>query len=229
MLQLRPAEERGEANYGWLQSSHSFSFANYYDPKHMGHGHLLVINDDIVAPGAGFGAHPHRNMEILSYIMSGSIVHKDSQGNQFEVPAGEFQLMSAGSGIMHSEFNASKTAPLKFFQIWVKPNVGNTQPGYQQRNFPDDVKNQLVFSPDGENGSLKILQQAWLSRVKLDEGESSTLPLERTDYAYVHVVKGQIAVNDLEKVKAGDGIKISAETSLSFKAFDDVELLLFEV
>ncbi|UAA39850.1 pirin family protein [Paraneptunicella aestuarii] len=229
MLQLRAANERGKADFGWLQSAHSFSFGRYYDPEHMGHGQLLVINDDTVAPGAGFGTHPHQNMEILSYVTKGQIAHKDSQGNEFIVPEGEFQLMSAGSGISHSEYNASKQEELKFLQIWVKPNVQNTQPGYQQKHFAQNQAEQLIFSPDGAEGSLQIKQQAWLHRVNLNAGEDWQFTLERTLNAYIHVTKGSLVLNDKLNMQAGDGVKISDESALSVQPEQAVEFLLFEV
>lgn len=229
MLQLRAANERGKADFGWLQSAHSFSFGRYYDPEHMGHGQLLVINDDTVAPGAGFATHPHQNMEILSYVTKGQIAHKDSQGNEFIVPAGEFQLMSAGSGISHSEYNASKQDELKFLQIWVKPNVQNTQPGYQQKHFDQNKAEQLIFSPDGAEGSLQIKQQAWLHRVNLKAGEGWKYSLVRTSNAYIHLTQGSLVLNDELNMQAGDGVKISDEDALSVQAEQDVEFLLFEV
>lgn len=229
MLQVRKADERGTADWGWLQSAHTFSFGRYYDPEQLGHGHLLVINDDIVAPDAGFATHPHQNMEILSYVTQGVIAHKDSQGNEFTVPAGEFQLMSAGSGITHSEYNASANEPLHFLQIWIKPNVTNTQPGYQQKVFAGDEPVQLVLSPDGEAGSLQIKQQAWLTRVRLSANETQPFNLARTEKSFVHVVAGEVLINS-ERLTAGDGLRIDKETALLFQAQQsDVEMLLFEV
>ena len=229
MISKRPAEKRGKANFGWLQSNHTFSFGSYYDPRETGHGNLLVINDDFVEPGQGFGTHPHRNMEILSYVIDGTIAHKDSEGNEYHVPAGDFQLMSAGSGITHSEFNPSSDEALNFLQIWIQPNVTGTEPDYQQKAFEQQEKVQLILSPDGANGSLTIKQNAWLSRVRLSEGEEVTQQLERTATAYIHVVKGRVAVNGEWALSAGDGLKIKSEQQIvALGHSDDVEFLLFE-
>ena len=229
MMTYRPAQERGRANFGWLQSYHSFSFGSYYDPKHTGHGKLLVINDDFVEPGQGFGTHPHRNMEILSYVTQGTIAHKDSEGNEYHVPAGDFQLMSAGTGITHSEFNPSNAEPLKFLQIWITPEVTGTQPGYQQKAFKQSGNTQLILSPDGTDGSLVIKQQAWLTRVRLSHEESLDLVLERTANSYVHLVEGEVTING-QTMNAGDGLKLRDETQLRVLSnSDDAEFLLFEV
>lgn len=229
MISTRPANERGQANFGWLQSFHSFSFGSYYDPKETGHGNLLVINDDHVEPGQGFGTHPHRNMEILSYVIDGTIAHKDSEGNEYHVPAGDFQLMSAGSGITHSEFNPSGSESLNFLQIWIQPNVTGTKPGYQQKAFEQEDKAQLILSPDGKDGSLVIKQNAWLTRVRLGEGEEVQQLLGRTDTAYIHVVKGKVAINGEWALSAGDGLKLTAEEQvLAMANSDDAEFLLFE-
>lgn len=245
MISLRAAEKRGMANFGWLQSRHSFSFGSYYDPNETGHGNLLVINDDVVEPGQGFGTHPHRNMEILSYVLEGTIAHKDSQGNEHRVSAGEFQLMSAGSGITHSEFNPSKVAPLSFLQIWIRPNVTGTQPGYQQKVFKKGETTQLICSPDGEDGSLVIKQNAWLTRGLLTLGEHYHQDIKRTKSAYIHVVSGNVTINSEWSLKAGDGLKLSDEAKIKLTGDGDkgngdksngdksngenVEFLLFEV
>lgn len=230
MINMRPSEQRGNANFGWLQSKHSFSFGSYYDPAHRGHGHLLVINDDVVAPGQGFGTHPHRNMEILSYVLSGTIAHRDSEGNEYQVPAGEFQLMSAGTGITHSEFNASDQDELRFLQIWITPNVVGTKPGYQQKLFASDLQQQLILSPDGEQGSLTVKQDAWLTRVKLQANESLNMDLSRTSKAYLQVVSGTVTVNETQSAQAGDGVKLFDETHIGLASTNaPVEALLFEV
>lgn len=229
MIKIRAAEQRGKADFGWLKSQHSFSFGSYYDPNEMGHGELLVINDDYVEPSKGFATHPHKNMEILSYVLEGTIAHKDSQGNEYQVPAGDFQLMSAGRGITHSEFNPSNEEPLKFLQIWVKPNVVNTEPGYQQKAFTEDSLAQLIFSPDGAEGSLQIKQDAWLRRVRLDEGQSTEFVLGRTQHTYLHVVSGNALLNEELAVKTGDGVRLSQENLLSLQATEEFEALLFEV
>ena len=230
MIEMRLSEQRGEANFGWLQSKHSFSFGSYYDPAHRGHGALLVINDDVVASGQGFGTHPHRNMEILSYVLEGTIAHRDSEGNEYQVPAGEFQLMSAGTGITHSEFNASDENELRFLQIWITPNVVGTKPGYQQKLFASDKHQQLILSPDGEQGSLIVKQDAWLTRVKLQANESLELDLSRTSKAYIQVVDGDVTVNEVQQAKAGDGVKLFDEAKISLASNNKpVETLLFEV
>lgn len=229
MLQVRKANERGTADWGWLQSAHSFSFGRYYDPEQLGHGHLLVINDDVVAPEAGFGTHPHQNMEILSYVTQGVIGHKDSQGNEYEVPAGDFQLMSAGSGITHSEYNMSSEQALHFLQIWIKPNVENTVPGYQQKAFSNNEKRQLIVSPDGEQGSLQIKQQAWLTRLRFQAEDAQSIELNRTGKSYVQVVAGEWLVND-KLLSVGDGLRVEDEAGLLFHSHQDgSEILLFEV
>ncbi len=230
MIQLRPAFDRGVADFGWLQSRHSFSFGRYYNPNETGHGKLLVINDDIVAPGAGFGMHPHSNMEILSYVLEGKIAHKDSAGNEYEVPAGDFQLMSAGRGIAHSEYNASRQEPLRFLQIWILPNVSNSQPGYQQKHFEKSNGQQLILSPDGAEGSLQIKQNTWVSRIQLDSGQSLTMQHDRTQKAYLHLVKGGLSVNAGHQISAGDGLKVFEPQVLELTSqAADTEVLMFEV
>ena len=195
MIQLRAAEKRGQANFGWLQSYHSFSFGSYYEPRELGHANLRVINDHFVDPGQGFGAHPHRNMEILSYLIDGTIAHKDTAGNEYQVAAGAFQLMSAGRGIAHSEFNPSKTESLNFLQIWILPNVSGTEPGYQQKAFEQTDKSALILSPNGEKEGLVVKQNALLTRVRLQNGEEEQQLLGRTENIYVHVVQGEVSIN----------------------------------
>jgi redox-sensitive bicupin YhaK (pirin superfamily) len=202
----RAADARGKANFGWLNSQHTFSFGNYYDADHMGISVLRVINDDIVAPGAGFDNHGHRDMEIISYILEGSIEHKDSMGNQFVVPAGDVQRMSAGTGVMHSEFNASKTEPLKFLQIWISPNVKGVKPSYEQMPIVQSLTMTPLVTPDGRNGSLSIHQDANLSRLQLKAGESYDLVAQKR-VGYLHVIEGG-SVNVGKGLKAGDGLGI---------------------
>lgn len=229
MMTLRQGQERGQADFGWLKSFHSFSFGSYYDPRHMGHGALRVINEDYVAAGQGFGTHPHRNMEILSYVVDGTIAHKDSEGNEYQVPAGDFQLMSAGTGITHSEFNPSATEPLNFLQIWIMPDVTDTPPGYQQKTFTQRGKAQLILSPDGADESLVVKQQAWLTRVRLADTEALEYALNRTDKSWIQIVKGEVMINQ-QSLAAGDGLKLEREMLVSAVATsDDVEFLLFEV
>ena len=206
MFYYRAADARGKANFGWLNSQHTFSFGNYYDADHMGISVLRVINDDIVAPGAGFDNHGHRDMEIISYILEGSIEHKDSMGNQFVVPAGDVQRMSAGTGVMHSEFNASKTEPLKFLQIWISPNVKGVKPSYEQMPIVQSLTMTPLVTPDGRNGSLSIHQDANLSRLQLKAGESYDLVAQKR-VGYLHVIEGG-SVNVGKGLKAGDGLGI---------------------
>ena len=223
MFYYRAADERGKANFGWLNSQHTFSFGNYYDPDHMGISVLRVINDDIVAPGAGFDNHGHRDMEIISYILEGSIEHKDSMGNHFVVPAGDVQRMSAGSGITHSEFNASKTEPLKFLQIWISPNVKGIEPSYEQMPVVQSSAMTPLVTPDGRDGSLSIHQDASLYRLQLKAGESYELIAlaknEKEQVGYLHVIEGN-ALNDHSELKPGDGLGIIKD-QLSITAGDD--------
>jgi hypothetical protein len=206
MFYYRAADARGKANFGWLNSQHTFSFGNYYDPGHMGISVLRVINDDIVAPGAGFDNHGHRDMEIISYITQGSIEHKDSMGNQFVVPAGDVQRMSAGTGVMHSEFNASKTEELKFLQIWISPNVKGVKPSYEQMPIVQSSTMTPLVTPDGRDGSLSIHQNASLYRLQLKAGESYDLVAQKR-VGYLHVIEGD-SVNVGKGLQAGDGLGI---------------------
>lgn len=223
MFYYRAAESRGKANFGWLNSQHTFSFGEYYDPDHMGISTLRVINDDVVAPGAGFGNHGHRDMEIISYILEGSIEHKDSMGNKFTVPAGEVQRMSAGTGIMHSEFNASKTESLKFLQIWITPNVTGIKPSYEQMPIVQSSTMTALVTPDGRDGSLSIHQDASIYRLKLKAGERYDLVAlakdENERVGYLHVIEGN-SVNVGKGLKAGDGLGIIKD-QLSITAGDE--------
>ncbi|PKI07765.1 pirin family protein [Shewanella sp. 11B5] len=214
MITLRPASERGKANFGWLDSKHSFSFGSYYDPDHMGFSALRVINDDSVAPGAGFATHGHRDMEIISYALEGSIAHKDSEGNVEVLPAGEFQLMSAGSGITHSEYNASKTDPLKFLQIWIQPNTLGNTPGYQQKNFGQAVGLTTIATPTGENGTLQIKQNATLSQLILASKSEITYQIATDRKMYVHQVAGELNIED-QQLTIGDGAKLTDITTVT--------------
>ena len=217
MIQIRHSHERGHANFGWLDSHHTFSFGSYYDPHQMGFSALRVINDDRVTPGAGFSTHGHRDMEIISYVLDGEIAHKDSEGNIATLPAGEFQLMSAGSGIQHSEFNPSSTNALHFLQIWIQPNVYGQTPGYQQKDFGRKQGLTLVVSPDGEKGSLTIKQDARLYQLLLEVNTRVELPTNASRKYYVHVIDGELLVND-EIVKPGDGAKLENVESLVMQA-----------
>ena len=225
---LHKSETRGQANHGWLQSRHTFSFARYYDPEHMGVSALRVINDDKVAPGAGFGAHSHQDMEIISYVKKGTIEHKDSMGNIEVLPAGEFQLMSAGTGVTHSEYNPSDTDPLEFLQIWIQPNVYGIEPGYQQKRFEAKEGLQLIASPDGRDGSLVVHQDASLYHLLLNADSSTNHKLERGRTVYVHVVFGTVSVNG-ERLTAGDGATVKEVDALEFVAAEKSEALVFDL
>ncbi|MBB1317622.1 pirin family protein [Shewanella sp. SR43-4] len=214
MITLRLASERGKANFGWLDSKHSFSFGSYYDPEHMGFSALRVINDDSVTPGAGFATHGHRDMEIISYVLEGSIAHKDSEGNVEVLPAGEFQLMSAGSGISHSEYNASKTESLKFLQIWIQPNTLGNTPGYQQKNFAQAVGLTTIATPTGDKGTLQIKQNATLSQLILAPNSEITYQVAVGRKVYVHQVAGELSIDE-QNLSAGDGAKLTDITTVT--------------
>lgn len=228
MIQLRRSEDRGPANHGWLQSMHTFSFAGYYDPEHMGVSALRVINDDKVAPGNGFGTHSHQDMEIISYVKNGVIEHKDSMGNIERLPAGEFQLMSAGTGVTHSEYNPSTQDRLEFLQIWIQPNVFGIEPGYQQKMFESQQGLQLIVSPDARDGSLLVHQDACLYQLLLDKDANTTHSLKKGRTAYIHVVKGQVSVEG-ETVSEGDGASVKDVELISFNANEETEALVFDL
>ncbi len=213
MLDVIRANERGRAHFGWLKSQHTFSFGDYYNPQQMGFSALRVINDDEVAPGAGFSTHGHRNMEIISYVLQGQIAHKDSAGNEEILPAGEFQLMSAGKGIYHSEYNASKTAPLKFLQIWIEPNQFDGSPGYQQKDFGRQPGLTWVITPNGRDGTLTIKQDAALAQLLLAENDSVDFPLQAGRAYYLHLIQGELVLAGLT-LQPGDGLKIAAMDQL---------------
>jgi len=229
MLVLRQSSQRGSAKHGWLDSQHSFSFANYYDPAHMGFSKLRVINEDIVQPGMGFGTHGHRDMEIISYVLEGNIAHKDSQGNVRALPAGEFQLMSAGTGITHSEYNHSDKEVLKFLQIWIEPNVKGQTPGYQQKDFGQAEGLTHIISPSGENGTLQVKQDMHLHQLILRSGQQTNLTSVLSNQ-YVHLVTGKLDINGVE-MAPGDGLKITDEENLVFKSVDGevIKALVFEL
>jgi redox-sensitive bicupin YhaK (pirin superfamily) len=229
MLVLRQSSQRGSADYGWLNSHHSFSFANYYDPAHMGFSALRVINDDIVQPSMGFGTHGHRDMEIISYVLEGKIAHKDNQGNVKILPAGEFQLMSAGTGITHSEYNHSDKEVLKFLQIWIEPNVKGHIPGYQQKDFGQAEGLTHIISPNGLNGTLQVKQDMHLHQLVLSIGQQTHL-ISALPNQYVHLVSGKLVINGVE-MAPGDGLKITDEAKLVFKSVDkeSVKALVFEL
>jgi redox-sensitive bicupin YhaK (pirin superfamily) len=231
MIQLRKAEERGQADHGWLQSRHSFSFADYHDPAEMGWGVLRVINDDVVAPGKGFGSHGHRDMEIVTYLLEGPLEHRDSMGNGSVFRRPEVQRMSAGRGVQHSEFNASASVPVHFLQIWIEPDVRGIAPEYEQRAFVDAQKRGrlcLIASPDGAEGSLTIHQDARLYAALLSAGETISHGLGNGRRAYLHLVSGELILNG-NALAAGDGAKIAAEAKLAITAHLDAEFLLFDL
>ncbi|MGR6503111.1 pirin family protein [Shewanella sp. Koi 1] len=230
MIRIRKAQDRGQADLGWLKSQHTFSFASYYDPQHMGVSSLRVINDDRVAPGAGFETHGHKDMEIISYVISGTIAHKDSFGNVKTLPAGEFQLMSAGKGIYHSEFNASNTESLHFLQIWIQPDTLGIDAGYQQKAFEQTSALTAVVTPTGENGTLKVQQDATLYRLMLAPQEQVHMPqLKPPRQLYVQLVEGTLKVND-QALTPGDGAHITAEEAVRFSATgSNVTALVFDL
>ncbi|MBV1788038.1 pirin family protein [Marinobacterium sp. D7] len=227
MIKLRPAEERGQFRIDWLDSRHTFSFGHYYDPRHMGLSSLRVINDDRVIPGAGFETHPHRDMEIISYILDGSIEHRDTMGNRTRLNAGEVQVMSAGSGIMHSEFNPEPEAPLHFLQIWIRPQQQGLRPSYVQKDFSDAKGVTLIVSPDGESGSLKVHQDARIYQLRLT-GERIELPLQTARVHYLQIARGELKLNG-RVLREGDGAIIEGESRLTIEADNPVEALLFDL
>ena len=231
MLTIRKSQERGYADHGWLKSFHSFSFAGYHDPAHMGFGNLRVINEDRVAAGAGFGTHGHKDMEIISYVMSGELAHKDSMGNVESIPPGEVQRMSAGRGVMHSEFNHKKDETTHFLQIWLLPNARGIEPGYEQKKFPDADKRghlRLVASPDGSDGSVTVHSDARLYAGLFDGAESTSLTLDPARKSYVHLVRGELEVNG-ERLSTGDAALIEGESHLALSAGNDAEVLVFDL
>ena len=231
MLTVRKSQERGHADHGWLNSFHSFSFAGYYDPNHMGFGNLRVINEDRIAPGRGFGTHGHRDMEIISYVLSGELAHKDSMGNIKGIPPGDVQRMSAGTGVQHSEFNHADGQTTHFLQIWIEPNVGGIPPSYEQKTFPDGQKRgalRLVASPDGRDGSVTIHADACLYAGLIDAQETVEQPLDPARKTYVHLVRGTLQVNG-QALSAGDAALMEGESSLSLAEGRDSEVLVFDL
>jgi redox-sensitive bicupin YhaK (pirin superfamily) len=231
MLTVRKAEDRGHANHGWLDSYHSFSFANYYDPKHMGFRSLRVINEDAIAPAKGFPTHPHRDMEIITYVVSGAVAHKDSIGNTEKVGAGGVQRFSAGTGITHSEFNPSNTEGLHLLQIWLLPEQQGITPSYEQKEFPVATKRgqwRAIANHEATDGAVKLHQDAALYATILEPGEQLTYTLQADRHAWVQIVKGEVTLNGTTLDK-GDAAAISNETTLAFEASTDVEILLFDL
>jgi quercetin 2,3-dioxygenase len=229
MIVKRASDERGRGRRSWLESRHSFSFGDYYDPGHMGFRALRVINEDTVAPKGGFPTHGHRDMEILTYVLEGALAHKDSLGNGSAIRPGEVQLMHAGTGIEHSEFNASGTEPVHLLQIWILPERAGFDPGYQQKEIPPgDGLLRLVASHDGKDGSLTIHQDTAVYAGKLKKGESADLPLAPGRHAWVQVARGAVDLNGT-KLEAGDGAGVSEETKLAIAASGDSEILVFDL
>jgi redox-sensitive bicupin YhaK (pirin superfamily) len=230
MNELRRAGERGYADHGWLRSFHSFSFADYYDPRHMGYGPLRVINEDRVQAGAGFGTHGHRDMEIISYVLDGALAHKDSMGNGSTIVPGDVQRMSAGSGVRHSEFNEDKRGVTHFLQIWIEPAVTGMAPSYEQKHFPEAEKRgrlRLIASPDAAEGSVKIHQDARVYAGLFDGAEQASIELAPRRKAYVHVARGSTGVNG-QQLAAGDALKTD-ERTVSISRGDKAEVLLFDL
>jgi redox-sensitive bicupin YhaK (pirin superfamily) len=231
MLLIRRSDERGRANLGWLDSRHTFSFADYHDPRYMGFGPLRVINEDRVQPGQGFGTHAHRDMEIVSYVLSGALAHRDSMGNGSVIRRGDVQRMSAGTGVQHSEFNHSATEPVHFFQIWIIPDRRGLAPGYEEKRFDDDAKRgrlTLVASRDGRDGSVVIHQDADVYAGLLAPNAQVTHATERSRKTWIQVASGAVTVNG-EALAAGDGAALAYEESIVVGASADSELLLFDM
>jgi len=231
MITVRKSDDRGLADHGWLRSFHTFSFADYRDPKHMGFGPLRVINEDRVQPGTGFGTHGHRDMEIISYVLDGALEHKDNMGNGSVIRPGDVQRMSAGRGVMHSEFNPSDRNPVHFLQIWIEPNVRGIDPSYEERRFDAGAKRgkvALIASPDGRDGSVTIHQDALLYAALLDGAERATHPLAAGRRAYVHVARGSVTVNG-QSLEAGDALKATETADIVLEGGNQAEVLLFDL
>jgi hypothetical protein len=231
MLTVRKAQERGHANHGWLDTWHTFSFADYYNPQEMGFGPLRVINDDKVQPGMGFGTHGHRDMEIITYVLAGALEHKDSMGNGSTIRPGNVQRMSAGTGVQHSEFNPSRDELVHLLQIWIEPNVRGVKPSYEEKEFGIQDKKgklRLIASPDGRDGSVTIRQDAFVYAGIHDAGDSVRQPLKPGRRAYVHIARGTVTVNGQE-LKAGDGAKITGASEVTLSDGKGGEVLLFDL
>lgn len=231
MLTVRKSQDRGYADHGWLKSFHSFSFAGYYDPQHMGWGNLRVINEDRIAPGTGFGTHGHKDMEIISYVLTGELAHKDNMGNGRAIPPGDVQRMSAGNGVMHSEFNHAPNDSTHFFQIWIQPNVTGIPASYEQKTFAPEEKRgslRLVASPDGAQGSVTLHADARLFAGLFDGAESASLALDPARKSYVHLVRGELDVNG-KTLTTGDAALIEGESQLTLASGKDAEVLVFDL
>ncbi|TWO69061.1 pirin family protein [Caenimonas sedimenti] len=231
MITLRKSQDRGFADHGWLKSFHSFSFAGYYDAQHMGFGNLRVINEDRIAPGTGFGTHGHRDMEIISYVLSGELAHKDTLGNIKGIPPGDVQRMSAGRGVQHSEFNHAQDQTTHFLQIWIEPNVTGIEPSYEQKTFAEAEKRgqlRLVASPDAAQASVKIHADARMYAGLFDGAERATLTLDPARATYVHLVRGALSANG-KALAAGDAAMLKGEAQLTLEHGQDAEVLVFDL
>ncbi|RAX10728.1 pirin family protein [Photorhabdus bodei] len=228
MIHLRKASDRGHADHGWLTSWHTFSFASYYDTNFMNFSALRVINEDFIKAGQGFGTHPHKDMEILTYVLSGAVEHQDSIGNKERVPAGEFQIMSAGTGIRHSEYNPNSDRQLHLYQIWIIPSKTGLTPRYEQGRFDDVQGRQLVLSPDARGGSLKVFQDMTLWRWVLKDHETAEYVAEKGRYIWIQVIRGEVTVNGV-KATTSDGLAIRDEINLQLSSSNDSEILLFDL
>lgn len=231
MLEVRKSHERGHANHGWLDSYHTFSFSDYHDPRWMGFGPLRVINDDRIAPGGGFPTHSHRDMEIVTYVLEGTLQHKDSLGNGGTIAPGEVQRMRAGRGIAHSEYNASNTAPVHLLQIWIEPDTPDLDPGYEQKAFdPAELQGRfrVVASSDGREGSVTLHQKAVIYAAKLGPGEQATQPLQADHRAWLHVARGRVQIKGYT-LEAGDSVALVRESEITLQGLEAAEVLLFEL
>jgi len=231
MIEIRRSQERGHADHGWLSSYHSFSFADYFDPRHVEFGALRVINEDRVVPGAGFGTHGHRDMEIISYVLEGELAHQDSTGTASVIRPGDVQRMSAGRGVMHSEFNHSQTNPVHFLQIWIQPNVRGIPPEYEEKRFGPEEKRgrlRLIASPTGTDGSVQLHQDARVLAGLFDGAERASLAIEPGRRAYLHVARGQIHANDVA-LGTGDALLVTDAASLTLRDGVAAEVLVFDL
>lgn len=231
MLKIRKSQDRGYADHGWLKSYHSFSFAEYYDPAYLGWGNLLVINEDRIDPGTGFGRHGHRDMEIISYVLSGALAHQDSMNNATTIPPGDVQRMSAGSGVMHSEFNHARDQVTHFLQIWIAPNVQGIAPGYEQKSIPPEQKRgrlQLLAAPEGGAESVSLHADARLYAGLFDGDEQAVLAIDPRRKAYVHLIRGQLSVNGVA-LEGGDAALLADEAKITLAHGRDAEVLVFDL